>query len=448
MTGMEISQAEDLLAAGAVALRDRLAQGRLTAVELVTACLTVIAAREPEIQAWAWLDADHALAQAEALDRRRAAGAALGPLHGLPVGLKDVIDTAGMPTENGTPADAGRVPQRDAWIVARLRAAGAVILGKTVTTEMAFLHPSRTRNPWNTAHSPGGSSAGSAAAVGAGMVPLAVGTQTGGSVIRPAAYCGAVGFKPSFGAIPRTGVLLQSHTLDTLGVFARAAADAALIAEVLFGHDPQDSATRPLPVPALNDAARGEGPAPRLAFLPPPQYDLADPEMVGKLEAFAAGLEGCETLPPLPDLEPAVEVRTRINAAEMAKYYAGYNDRHRDLLSEEMTAFLDSGNAVRALDYLADLDWRGRLNAQLDDIFDRCDAVLTPATTGPAPEGFATTGNAVYNGIWTLCGTPAITLPLTRASNGLPLGLQLVGRRGEDARLMRVAAWIERRIAG
>ena len=198
-------------------MRDRLAAGAVRAVELAGACLAEIERREPEVQAWAWLDGDHVMAQAEALDRKRQSGAPTGPLHGLPVALKDIIDTRGIPTENGTVLDAGRVPTEDAVVVHRLKAAGAVILGKTVTTELAGMAPGKTRNPVNPAHTPGGSSSGSAAAVSAGMAPLALGTQTGGSVIRPAAFCGIVGFKPSFGMIPRTGVLMQSPSLDTVG---------------------------------------------------------------------------------------------------------------------------------------------------------------------------------------------------------------------------------------
>ena len=230
---------------GALDLRDRIAAGATKAVEAVEACLARIEATEPEVQAWAWLEGAHALEQARALDARKGTGRALGPLHGVPVGIKDIIDTARIPTGNGTPIDAGRVPTRDAAIVARLRAAGAVIMGKTVSTELAYMHPGKTRNPHDPARTPGGSSSGSAAAVAAGMVPLAVGTQTGGSVIRPAAFCGTVGFKPTFGAIGRTGVLTQSPSLDTIGVFARDSADAALIADALFGHDPDDAATAP-----------------------------------------------------------------------------------------------------------------------------------------------------------------------------------------------------------
>ncbi|WP_103173289.1 amidase [Paracoccus sp. SY] len=432
-----------VLGLDAVELRDRLASGALRAADLVRACLARIAELEPQIGAWAWIDNDHALAQAERLDQWRQSGRPLGPLHGLPVGLKDVIDTKGIPTENGTPIDAGRVPAEDAWIVARLRAAGAIILGKTVTTECAFLHPGRTRNPHNPDHTPGGSSQGSAAAVAAGMVPLAVGTQTGGSVIRPAAFCGVVGLKPSFGLIPRTGILMQSPTLDTVGVFARSVADCALLAQVLAGHDPADQATEPLPAPPLLDIAQAPPPVtPVFAFLKPPGWDQADPQTTAAVRELATFLgDQCFEVT-VPGLEDAAAIRRRINFAEMAKCYHALERRGRDRMSDILKGAMDEGKAVLARDYIAALDWRMLLNAAMEPVFARCDAILCPAAPGPAPAGLAGTGDAIFNGLWTLTGMPAVTLPVFRAENGLPMGIQLVGRRGDDARLLRTARWL------
>ncbi len=426
-------------------LRDRLASGALSAVDLVTACLDRIAALEPEIQAWAWLEGDYAMQQAQALDALRRSGRPVGPLHGLPVALKDVIDTAKIPTVNGCALDEGRVPERDAWLVERLKAAGAVIMGKTVTAELAFLHPGKTRNPHDTARTPGGSSSGSAAAVAAGMVPLAVGTQTGGSIIRPAAFCGTVGFKPSFGAIPRTGVLSQSPTLDTIGVFARSVEDAALLAEVLYGHDPADKATALTPAPRLHAIATTKPPVtPTLAFLRPPGWDRADGQTHAALEELVAALgESCfETALPQA-FDEAAAIRERINLAELAKSYFSYERRGRDRLSDEMRDALDRGKAIPARDYIAALDWSDVLYAGLDEIFERCDAILAPAALGPAPEGHTSTGDAIFNGLWTLCGTPAVTVPLLQSETGQPMGVQLIGRRGDDARLLRTARWLE-----
>lgn len=432
-----------VLGLGAVALRDRLASGALRAVDLVRACLDRIAELEPQIGAWAWIDEGHALAQAQRLDQWRQSGRSLGPLHGLPVGLKDIIDTKGIPTENGSPIDAGRVPSEDAWIVARLRTAGAVILGKTVTTEGAYLQPGKTRNPHDPDHTPGGSSQGSAAAVAAGMVPLAVGTQTGGSVIRPAAFCGVVGLKPSFGLIPRTGILTQSPSLDTVGVFARSVADCALLAEAIAGHDPADRATEPLPAPRLLDTALTAPPVtPVFAFLKPPGWDQANPQTIAAVQELAALLgDQCFEVD-IPGLEDAAAIRRRINLAEMAKCYYALERRGRDRMSEILRSAMDEGKAVLARDYLAALDWRQVLNAGMEPVFARCDAILCPAAPGPAPRGLAETGDAIFNGLWTLTGMPAITLPVFTADNGLPMGIQLVGRRGDDARLLRTARWL------
>ena len=424
-------------------LRDRLADGALSASELANACLSRIEAREPSVQAWTWLDSDHVMSQATTLDAYRATGKDVGPLHGLPVGIKDIIDTAGIPTENGTVLDAGRVPEQDAFVVARLKQAGAIIMGKTVTTELAYRGPGKTRNPHNPEHTPGGSSSGSTAAVAAHMVPLAIGTQTGGSVIRPAAYCGVVGFKPTFGAIPRTGVLPHALSLDTLGVFAHTIEDAAMLAEPLFGYDPGDPATTLTPTPRLSRTALTDPPVtPAIAFVRQPCWDDAEQDTRDAFAELTETLGECCVEVDLP--EPFAEVarlRERVSHVEMAKVYRHYEKRGREKLSPQMQAALDSGKRVLARDYLSALDWPDVLNAGLEEIFERFDAILTPAAPGPAPAGLEDTGSAAFNGLWTFCGTPAVTVPLLEARNGLPMGVQFVGRRGEDARLLRTARW-------
>ena len=432
---------EALLALDAVELRDRLASGALRARDLAEACLARIRAVEPQVRAWAWLEEDHVLAEADRLDALRRTGRPLGALHGVPVALKDIIDTRRIPTENGTAIDKGRVPTEDAAIVARLRAAGALVMGKTVTTELAYLHPGATTNPHDAAHTPGGSSQGSAAAVAAGMVPLAIGTQTGGSVIRPAAYCGTVGFKPTFGAIPRSGILEQSPSLDTVGVFAQSVRGAAMLADVLFGADPGDRATVASAPPRLLRTATDRPPvAPTYALLPTLPGATLHPDMRGAMDEIAAALGDAAFEVQLPpQFNEAAAIRERINFAEMTKCYYAHARRGGDLLSPEIRMAIDAGNAVLARDYISALDWPLVLNAGLDEIFHRCDAILCPATEGPAPAGLGSTGSAICNGLWTLCGTPCVTLPLFNATNGLPLGLQLVGRRGDDARLLRTA---------
>lgn len=428
---------------GAVQLRDLIAAGAISAEAATAACLKRIAETEPQLSAWAYVDGEHAMAQARALDARRKSGAPIGALHGVPVGIKDVIDAAGMPTEYGSAVARGRAPREDAQLVARLRVAGAVIIGKTVTTELAFMQPSDSRNPHDIARTPGGSSAGSAVAVAAGQVPLAVGTQTAGSVIRPASYCGVVGFKPSYGLIGRSGVLTQSPFLDTVGGFARSVEDAALLVQSMAGHDPLDEASLSSPVPRLSDAAREAPPLPPLlAVMTLPG---AEPVMAEAMSELADALgDRAERVDAPPGFADADNIRRRINLAELAKCYYALERQGRALMSDHLASALDEGKQILARDYMSALDWRKVLNAALDELLSRCDAILCPAATGPAPPlSDGTTGSPAMNGPWTLCGVPAVTLPLLSDQAGLPMGVQLIGRRGEDARLMRVAHWLE-----
>ena len=432
------------LSATELALRVR--TGATTSEAAVAACLARIAAVEPEIQAFAHLDPAFALEQARAADRKRAAGHPLGPLHGVPVAVKDIIDTADLPTENGTPLDAGRRPRHDAAVVARLRAAGAIVLGKSVTTELAYFSPGKTRNPHDPRRTPGGSSSGSAAAVASHMAPLAIGTQTTGSVIRPAAFCGVVGYKPTFGLIPRTGILAQSWHLDTVGVMARSVADAALLAEALIGHDPGDTATAPRAALGLPAAAVAGAPiVPRFAFVPSPVWDQAEPDTVAAFTALAAALGGqCDRVElPAPFDQGHAAQRTLMQAG-IAHSLGHYDDRGHDQLSAQMQAAIEAGREVRATAHLGAIELIEALNAGLEAILAGHDAILTPAAPGEAPIGLGATGSPAFCALWTLCGTPAVTLPLLTGSHGLPMGVQLVGRRGDDARLLRTATWLTR----
>ncbi|MEL7526428.1 MAG: amidase [Pseudomonadota bacterium] len=423
-----MSELNPLLTLSALDLRDRLADGRLSAVDLAKACIARIEAREDDVRAWVWFDADAVLAEAERLDALRASGAPLGALHGLPVGVKDVIDTAGIPSENGCPVDTGRVPEEDAEAVQRLKQAGAIMFGKTVTTELAFLHPNKTRNPINPDHTPGGSSSGSAAAVADGMVPLAIGTQTGGSVVRPASFCGIVGLKPSFNAIPRKGTLLQSHSLDTLGVFANDPAGAALLAAVLTG----DHAG--IPEPAVS---------PHFGFVTPPGWDRADPVLHAAFDRLRAALGDRVTSLSLPDgFDDVVRLRAVINTVEMGHHFQRYLEQGADKLGPPTRAAIEEGLTLTAVDYLAAKAFQEKMDVLLAPLFDRCDAILCPAALGPAPAGLGSTGDSIFNGLWTMAGTPAITLPLFEAPGGLPMGAQLVAARGEEKALVSVAQWL------
>jgi len=419
-------------------------EGSIGAEQLVDACLARIREVEPVVQAWQFLDPAHALAQARARGLDRMEGRPTGPLHGVPVGIKDIIDTMDMPTEDGTVLHAGRTPDSDATVVSMLRAAGAVIMGKTVTTECATYSPGKTRNPHNPEHTPGGSSSGSAAAVAAGMVPLALGSQTNGSVIRPASFCGVFGFKPTHGLVSRHGILKLSHTLDHVGVFARTLEDVALAAEQLVGHDERDPDTRPrAAVPFLRVAQEEPPLPPRFAFVKTHLWERVDEDA---REAFAelADVLGaqCEEYELPRSLHAAWDWHRTIMQAEMAANLELEWEKGRDRLSESLRAQLARGREVTALDYQKALARIAILNDGLEELFARFDAVLTPAAAGTAPKGLESTGDPSFCTLWTLCGMPALSVPLMKGENGLPLGVQLVAARGDDARLLRTARWL------
>jgi Asp-tRNA(Asn)/Glu-tRNA(Gln) amidotransferase A subunit family amidase len=445
---MNTEASTDLSLLGACEAASALAEGRISSEELVQACLDRIKADEERVQAWAFIDPEHALRQAREADLRRREGKPLGTLHGLPVGIKDIIDTGDMPTEDGTVLHKGRTPFQDATLVSTLRAAGAIIMGKTVTTELATYFPGKTRNPHNPAHTPGGSSSGSAAAVAARMVPLAIGTQTNGSVIRPAAYCGVVGYKPSFGLISRHGVLKQSRPLDQIGVMARSVEDAALLAEELVGFDENDPDTRALPRPRLREIAMQEPPLPpTLAYVKTPMWKLADAQCKEAFAELVAHLGARVEAFALPaGFKDAWKWHQTIMEADLARNYeAEYRDG-RGQLSEALRSQIERGRKVRAVDYNKALDQVPALNRALGELFElRYEAILTPATAGTAPKGLESTGSPAFCTLWTLCGLPAVTLPLMSA-DGLPLGVQLVGPRGGDARLLRTARWLVDRV--
>ena len=428
---------------------EQIRSGKLTSEGLVTACLERIDAREGELQAWEYLDPDLALKQAKAADASMRSGHEPGALHGLPVGIKDIIDTADMPTESGTPHFKGRQPERDATCVALLREAGAVIMGKTVTTELAALAPSKSRNPVNPEHTPGGSSAGSGAAVGAGMVPLALGTQTGGSVIRPASFCGVYGLKPTLGLISRTGVTLQSHTLDTVGTYGRSLEDLALITEALSASDRQDSVSYPRGRLGLMDALEASGGrAPRIAFWKTPNWNMAEPAAQMAIEGFAKSLgAACEAIELPAEIETVSKDHKCVQAAENARYYGPLYDRDKSLLTPLLCERLEAAFSVSARDYLAAVQARERYYDMVAEVLGDYDAILCLASAGPAPHGFETTGDPIFNGLWTFLGTPTVSLPLLTVE-GMPMGVQLVGRRREEAKLLWTARAVERIASG
>lgn len=430
---------------GAAEAARRIAAGEISARQLVEACLDQIEAREESVQAWQYLDREQALAQAARADEWRATGRTCGALHGVPVGIKDIFDTEDMPTEHGSAYFAGRRPHEDAAAVRALRDAGAVIMGKTVSAELAVFAPGKTRNPHDGTRTPGGSSSGSAAAVASHMVPLALGTQTAGSVIRPASFCGVYGYKPTFGLLSRHGVLVQSPSLDTVGLFARTIEDLALTADCLTAFDPRDAGMWPRSRPRMFETAGEEPPVPpALAFVKGPAWDAAEPVMA---EAFGELCEAlgdrCEEVD-LPEVyAEGLHWQRMLQMVEIAKHFGPFVDRAPDSFSDTLKAFVDEGRKVPAVQYITARDYQTVLNAGLDRVFERYDAVVTPSATGPAPKGLESTGNPVFCALWTYVGVPALSLPLLEA-DGLPLGVQLVGPRRDDARLLRTGRWLVR----
>jgi Asp-tRNA(Asn)/Glu-tRNA(Gln) amidotransferase A subunit family amidase len=409
----------ELTAAAVVRL---IARGKLTSEAVVAACLERIAVRDGALRAWAHVDAERALEEARARD----AAPARGLLHGVPVAVKDVIDTADMPTAYGSPSYAGHRPARDADCVARLRAEGAVILGKTATTEFALFHPAATVNPHDAGRTPGGSSSGSAAAVADGMVPVALGTQTAGSIVRPAGFCGVFGHKPTFGLVSTAGVLRLSEPLDTVGWFTRSTEDLRLVGEVLGVRAPVHT----LP------------PRARVAFLRTAQWDAVEPGARERLEDLAAalGAEDLELPGPYADLPDAQAVIMERDA------FRGLGEERE--VSAELAAVFERGSAVTEDQYMAARELAAACRVQLPGMLDQFDVVVTPAVRGQAPKGLEATGDPLFCRMWTLLGAPCVAVPGLRGPDGLPLGVQVVASPGRDDHAFAAAEWLAPRVSG
>jgi Asp-tRNA(Asn)/Glu-tRNA(Gln) amidotransferase A subunit family amidase len=440
----------DLSTLTATEVAAQIANNSVSAEEVTAACLDRIAATEETIGAFAHIDAEAALAQARNCDDWRRSGRPVGPLHGVPVGIKDIIDTADYPTECGSAFLSGRRPRSDATVVSRLRAAGAVIIGKTVTTEFAYFHPGKTRNPHDRERTPGGSSSGSAAAVAAGMVPLALGTQTNGSIIRPGSFCGVFAMKPSHGLVPRTGVLPLSRTLDHVGPFARSIDDIALVLDAIAGYDAEDPDTRPVAARNFRQiAAEPFGLDPRFAFVRTPVWDKADAEAREAFEELANELGEACFIYDLPERFAAGwEAQRVIMATEMAHNLGALSDQGGDRISQQFRDLMAEGRKVNATQYLAAVAEARALREGLTELFQQeCTAIMTPSAPGAAPKGLDTTGNPMFSSLWTLTGLPAITLPLLSDDQGMPIGVQLIGAENDDARLLRTANWLVERLS-
>lgn len=427
----------DLYQLGLHEAANRIRSGHLRASDYMRSLLARIDRLEGDVRAWQWLDRDRALAAAVAADQADSPWRAAHPLHGVPIGVKDIIATAGIPTEMGSAVYAGYVPAESAELVVRLESAGAIMFGKTVTTEAAFMVPAKTRNPWNIRHTPGGSSSGSAAAVAAGFVPAAIGTQTNGSVIRPAAFCGVVGYKPSDGMLSSRGVLPFSPTLDQPGVFARNVADAAFLASCLTTHR---SAITP-------DIKMLKSP-PRLAAVRSPVWYLAAPEQRAQFEADIARLRragaSVDILEVPGEFDDAHRIHRTIMLAEAARVSRRVRAQFRDKMAGFLVAALEEGDAIPDADYRDAMKARTQLQHSLASFFDRgYSAIVTPPAAGEAPATLENTGDPRFCTLWTLMGAPAISIPTGKGPRGMPLGLQLVGAAEEENYLLATAAWCE-----
>jgi aspartyl-tRNA(Asn)/glutamyl-tRNA(Gln) amidotransferase subunit A len=409
-------------------------RGALSPVALVEACLERIRALDGKVGAWVHVDEKGALAAAKTRTEEAARATVRGPLHGIPLAVKDIFHVAGLPTTAGARPFAHSRPGADATSVALLRAAGAIVLGKTHTTQFAYRDPAPTRNPWNLAHTPGGSSAGSAAAVAARMVPLALGSQTVGSVLRPAAYCGVVGFKPTHGLVPTAGVIPLAWSLDHVGVFTRSVADAALAFSLL----------------ARRSVVAEPGGPPRLA-LAPELLRRASPEVAAHVQATAdafvrAGATLTEVRLP-PSFGAIHAAGQTVLEAEAAAYHEPLFAKHADDYGPEIRKLVETGRTISATAYLGANRARLAWSEEVMELLAAHDALLSPTAPAPAPEGLASTGDASLCAPWSFAGVPAISLPSGLTPSGLPLAIQLVQAAGASARLLSVAAWCERQLA-
>jgi Asp-tRNA(Asn)/Glu-tRNA(Gln) amidotransferase A subunit family amidase len=417
----------------------RLAVGDLTSEAYARGLQLRIRELDDSVQAWAWMDPAYALARAKEADDRVRAGRTPGALHGLPIGVKDIIAVRGVPTGMGSPIYDGYVPEQNAEVVDRLHAAGALVMGKTVTTEFAFMVPAKTRNPWNAAHTPGGSSSGSAAAVACGMVPAAIGTQTNGSVIRPAAFCGVVGYKPGKGVLSTEGILPFSPALDQVGVFARSVEDTAL----LVAHLAHSRWTISPQISALKHA-------PRLVAVRSPVWHLATEDQRDRFAMDVAGLREAgaviEEIELPASFQDAHKVHRTIMLYEAAACSRAVREKHAARMSELVRTALAEGDRISGAEYDRAVKKKEALERDFARFLDDFDAAVTPPAAGEAPASLETTGDPSFCTIWTVLGVPAITIPTGLGSQGLPMGLQIIGNQGESNHLLATAMWCERQL--
>ena len=427
-------------------LATKIKDAQLSSVDVCKAFIERIEKYEKDIKAWAHFDKKVLLEKAEEADEHRRSGKPLGSLHGVPVAVKDIIGTIDMPTECGTVIRKGKSYSQNAEIIDMLHSAGALVMGKTATSELAFLGPPATTNPHDNSRTPGGSSSGSAAAVASFMAPVSIGSQTGGSIIRPASYCGVVGYKPTFGLISRNGVLRTSYNLDHMGVFGRSVEDVAMLAKVLIKKDKYDPATIHYSADNFVEETK-KGPLfePKFIFYKTEYWKLIDKKSKGAFEyfikSFPKNIEVFDTPSYFKDIHKYHQI---VHETDLANNFSVYYKKYKKKLSKYMQDAIANGNKHSAKEYAEAIDFMKRSYESYQEVFEDYHGVLSPSSPGVAPKGLKSTGTAEFNKVWSYLGTPCISLPLLEGENNLPLGVQLIGDKYDDHRFLGVAKWLEK----
>ena len=426
-------------------LVDKLKSGDISSVDLCKAYIKRIEKFDKDVEAWAFLDKKILLEKAEEADEYRKSGKPMGLLHGIPIALKDIIGTYDMPTECGTVLRKGKTQSQNAEIVDLLKSEGAIIMGKTATSELAYLAPPPTRNPHDYSRTPGGSSSGSAAVIATHMAPLSIGSQTGGSVIRPASYCGVVGYKPSYGLISRNGVLRTSNALDHIGIFGRTVEDVALLAKVLIKKDHHDPATIYYSAEnILEETKKGPAYEPKFIFYKSDYWKIIDKKSRESFEYFIKSFKNIEVFDTPSYFKDIHKYHQIIHETDLANNFAMYYKKYKTKLSKYMQTAIAKGNKYSAKEYAEAIDFKKRSYESYQEVFEDYHGVLSPSSPGVAPKGLKSTGTAEFNKVWSYLGTPCISLPLLEGENNLPLGVQLIGDRYDDHRFLGVANWLEK----
>ena len=434
----------ELCLLSALELSTLLSKGDIHAVDLAKSYIKRIEKFDKDVKAWAFLDKSFILKKADECDNLKNIGRPIGPLHGLPIGIKDIFGTDEMPTECGTDLRKKRYSKGDATVVSLLKSSGAYVMGKTVTTEFAYFDPGKTTNPHDYGRTPGGSSSGSAAAVASFMAPIAIGSQTNGSIIRPASYCGVIGYKPSYGLVSRNGVLKQSSLLDHVGIFSRTVDDIAFILQEIVKRDTEDKSTISFSSGNFLKIAQEDPPFdPRFIFFKTDMWKNLDKETIKAFEKFlkdqGSNVELHETPSYFKDI---MRYHKIIHETDMAYSFSDYYKKAKNKLGKELVKAIERGQNYKSRDYVEAVENRDYFYNLFSEVFHDYHGILTPASSGVAPKGLKNTGSPEFSTYWTYLGMPSISLPLLTGSNNLPLGIQLVGEKFDDARLMRTANWL------